>query len=369
MGLFKSIKKRFKKLGSSIAKRMRKIGRGVKKGFSKITKAFGKLGPLGQLALFFILPGMGSVLGSWMGQFGSKVMNMLPSNFAATLTKIGTKIKAGASFAYENTIGRVYNTVSKALTGGIDAVTAPFTKDGVGAATKFKNFVSDTASRFSATPDTLTGPEITQGAKDSVAEMDKTIEKINAETGAIKPSEEAIARQKRISDAKSVSAKARESAKEIGIDTPTIKTIDTPEIKEDGIFRKGVDKLSGLKTKVGDANVLGTGVQVREVASVAKDATGVFSAYKYFNPDNVEGSFYNPNIGMANQLNQPNDPYTMGGSDATFIPMNASSNMNNSANVYAGIFGNPGPDPISTAIGAPGYGLSYGDYATGGTYG
>ena len=72
---------------------------------------------------------------------------------------------------------------------------------------------------------------------------------------------------------------------------------------------------------------------------------------------------------MANQLNQPNDPYTMGGSDATFIPMNASSNMNNSANVYAGIFGNPGPDPISTAIGAPGYGLSYGDYATGGTYG
>ena len=33
MGLFKSIKKRFKKLGSSIAKRMRKIGRGVKKGF------------------------------------------------------------------------------------------------------------------------------------------------------------------------------------------------------------------------------------------------------------------------------------------------------------------------------------------------
>ncbi|MDA9965652.1 hypothetical protein N9D94_07605 [Gammaproteobacteria bacterium] len=367
MGLFKSIKKRFKKLGSSIAKRMRKIGRGVKKGFSKITKAFGKLGPLGQLALFFILPGMGNVLTSWMGQFGSKVMNMLPSNFAATLTKIGTKIKAGASFAYENTIGRVYNTVSKALTGGIDAVTAPFTKDGVGAATKFKNFVSETANKFSATPDTLTGPEVTQGAKDSLVEVDKRIAEINAETGAIKPSEEAIARQKQISDAKSVSAERRASAKEIGIDTPTIKTIDTPEIKEDGIFRKGVDKLSGLKTKVGDADVLGTGVQVREVASVAKDASGVFSAYKYFNPDNVEGGFYNPNIGMANQLNQPNDPYTTGGVDATFIPMNPSSNMNSAASAYAGIFGNPGPDPINTAIGAPGYGLTFADYATGGT--
>tara|TARA_R110002072_G_scaffold88619_1_gene199077 strand:- start:411 stop:1520 length:1110 start_codon:yes stop_codon:yes gene_type:complete len=369
MGLFKSIKKRFKKLGSSIAKRMRKIGRGVKKGFSKITKAFGKLGPLGQLALFFILPGMGSVLGSWMGQFGSKVMNMLPSNFAATLTKIGTKIKAGASFAYENTIGRVYNTVSKALTGGIDAVTKPFMGPGSeGLATSFKNFVSDTASKFSATPDTLTDTKITQLRKDSVAE---TFEKIDS--GAKLPKDSAMDAAKKAQTAgMKDTAEAKARAKALGIDVPepkAIKTIDTPEIKEDGIFRKGVDKYSKFKTDIGDANVLGTGVEVREVASVAKDATGVFSAYKYFNPDNVEGSFYNPNIGMANQLNKPNDPYTMGGSDATFIPMNASSNMNNSANVYAGIFGNPGPDPISTAIGAPGYGLSYGDYATGGTYG
>jgi len=155
MGLFKSIKKRFKKLGSSIAKRMRKIGRGVKKGFSKITKAFGKLGPLGQIALFFILPGMGNVLTSWMGQFGSKVMSMLPSNFSKVLVDIGSKIKTGASFAYDNTIGRVYNTVSKALTGGIDMVTKPFMGPGSeGLATSFKNFVSETANNLGGTPAT-----------------------------------------------------------------------------------------------------------------------------------------------------------------------------------------------------------------------
>jgi|9_EtaG_2_1085328.scaffolds.fasta_scaffold00814_8 hypothetical protein len=370
MGLFKSIKKRFKKLGSSIAKRMRKIGRGIKKGFKKITKAFGKLGPLGQLALFFILPGMGNVLTSWMGQFGSKVASMLPKGFSNTLTKIGTAVKDGASFVYKNTVGAVYNTVSKALTAGIDMVTKPFMAPGSeGLATSFKNFVSETANKFSPTPDTLSPTDVTQGAKDSVAEMDKRIEEITAQTGDIKPSEEAIARQKRISDAKSVSAKARASAKEVGIDTPTIETIDTPEIKEDGIFRKIVDGSENLKTKVTDANILGTGVTVGEAASVAKDASGVFTAYKYFNPDNVDGGFYNPNIGMANQLNQPNDPYTMGGSDATFIPMNASSNMNSAASAYAGIFGNPGTDPINTAIGAPGYGLSFADYATGGTYG
>jgi hypothetical protein len=344
MGLFKSIKKRFKKLGSSIAKRMRKIGRGVKKGFSKITKAFGKLGPLGQLALFFILPGMGNVLGSWMGQFGSKVMNMLPSNFSSVLTSVGNGIKTAASYVtdpIQKSIGSVYNTVSKALTGGIDAVTKPFMGPGSeGLATSFKNFVSDTATKLGGTPTT----------------------DIPTEPGVDLPKDLSIEDQKKLT------ASRKESfAKLQKEQAASTTTIDTPEIKEPGIFKKGVDELSKLKTRVGDAKILGTGVEVREAASVAKDASGVFSAYKYFNPDNVEGSFYNPNIGMANQLNQPNDPYTMGGSDATFIPMNASSNMNSAASAYAGIFGNPGTNPINTAIGAPGYGLTFADYATGGT--
>jgi len=368
MGLFKSIKKRFKKLGSSIAKRMRKIGRGIKKGFKKITKAFGKLGPLGQLALFFILPGMGNVLTSWMGQFGSKVMSMLPKGFANTLTSIGGAIKKGASFVYNNTVGAVYNTVSKALTAGIDMVTKPFMGPGSeGLATSFKNFVSDTANKFSPTPDTLSPTEVTQGAKDSVAE---TFEKIDS--GAELPAGKTEQLRNEQIKQRKITADAKARAKELGIDVPEpkeIKTIDTPEIKEDSIFRKIVDGSENLKTKVADANILGTGVSVGEAASVAKDASGVFTAYKYFNPDNVDGGFYNPNIDMANQLNRPNDPYTMGGVDATFIPMTASSNMNNSANVYAGIFGNPGTDPINTAIGAPGYGLSFADYATGGTYG
>ena len=342
MGLFKSIKKRFKKLGSSIAKRMRKIGRGVKKGFKKITKAFGKLGPLGQLALFFILPGMGNVLTSWMGQFGSKVLNMLPKGFANTLTSVGGAIKNGASFVYKNTVGAVYNTVSKALTAGIDMVTKPFMAPGSeGLATSFKNFVSDTANKLSPTPSVeLNLPDKLPEASPDV--FDKDYKLPTKSTPGVFDKDYKLP-----------------EGKDLTID-------DLPKIKKDSIFRKGVDKLAEVKTKVGDAKILGTGVEVREAASVAKDASGVFSAYKYFNPDNVEGSFYNPNITMAKELNRPNDPYTMGGSDATFISMNASSNMNSAANAYAGIFGNPGPDPVSTAIGAPGFGLTFADYATGG---
>ena len=371
MGLFKKIKKGFKKLGSSIAKRMRKIGRGVKKGFKKITKAFGKLGPLGHLALFFILPGMGQVMGSWMGQFGSKVMKMLPKGFANTLGTIGGGIKSAASFAYNNTIGAVYNTVSKALTTGIDFVTKPF-MDGTGAATRFQNFVSDTAKKFSAPGPT--GPEITQGAKDSVAEMDKRIEKIKGETGTIKPSKEAIARDKTLTEAQKISAEARRRSEALLESTKppvTDKTVTDTVASAKDTIASGEEKKSwyesykDLKTGVSEKDIPGLGVNIGEATKVAKDATGVFTAYKYFNPDDVSGDFYNPNIGMANQLNESTDSFTMAGVDATFIPNVSSSNVNTAATNYTKMFGAVGIDPVVSALNAPGYGYTFEDYLNG----
>jgi len=371
MGLFKKIKRGWKKLGSSIAKGMRKIGRGVKKGFKKVTKAFGKLGPLGHLALFFILPGMGNVMSSWMGQFGSKVMNMLPKGFANTLGTVGGAIKDVASFAYKNTIGAVYNTVSKALTTGIDFVTKPF-MDGTGAATRFQNFVSDTTKKFSAPGPT--GPEITQGAKDSVAEMDKRIEKIKGETGTIKPSKEAIARDKTLTEAQKISAEARRRSEALLESTKppvTDKTVTDTVASAKDTIASGEEKKSwyesykDLKTGVSEKDIPGLGVNIGEATKVAKDATGVFTAYKYFNPDDVSGDFYNPNIGMANQLNESTDSFTMAGVDATFIPNVSSSNVNTAATNYTKMFGAVGIDPVVSALNAPGYGYTFEDYLNG----
>ena len=47
----------------------RKVGRKFKKGLGKIAKAFGKLGPLGSIALSFILPGLGG-MAVWLGNAG-----------------------------------------------------------------------------------------------------------------------------------------------------------------------------------------------------------------------------------------------------------------------------------------------------------
>jgi len=362
MGIFKKIKKGFKKLGSSIAKRMRKVGRGVKKGFGKITKAFGKLGPLGHLALFFIVPYAGAALGSWMGQMGASVMKMLPANFAKVLTTVGGGIKTAASFAYNNTIGAVYNTVSNALTAGIDFVSG-------GAATKFKTFIGETAAKFSAPGEVpLTGPEVTQGAKDSSVVMDKEIATINAETGAIKPSAEKIARTEAQIAAEKVTATAKARAKELGIAPPeTITVTDVADAASVDDSKGFIDSYKGFKKGISDKKILGTDISIGEAAGVGKDATQVFTAYKYFNPDDVESGFYNPNIGMANALNQSTtNPYTTSGEDANFVNLNnIPSSTDQQASFYASMFGPVGNDPYAAAMNAPGYGFGFEDYITG----
>jgi hypothetical protein len=350
MSIFKKIKKGWKKLGSSIAKRMRTVGRGVKKGFAKITKAFGKLGPLGHLALFFILPGVGNALTSWMGQMGSSVMNMLPEGFANVLTSVGNGIKSAASFAYNNTVGAVYNTVSNALTAGIDFVTKPFMEAGSkGLATSFKDFVGETAAKFSATPpvefnlpDTLPDAA-TPGIFDEGYKLPKE------STPGVFDKEYKL---------------PKGDFPKGTTDTSKLLEMD-PDTK--GIFRKGVDKLANVKDTVRNKDILGTGVSVGEAVGVSKDATQVFTAYKYFNPDDVESGFYNPNIGMANALNQSTtNPYTTSGENANFVNLNnVPSSPDQQASFYASMFGPVGNDPYAAAMNAPGYGFGFEDYITG----
>ena len=55
-----------RKKAKQIARAFRKVGRKLKKGLGKIAKAFGQLGPLGSIALSFILPGLGGIAG-WLG--------------------------------------------------------------------------------------------------------------------------------------------------------------------------------------------------------------------------------------------------------------------------------------------------------------
>lgn len=94
----KGLKKAFKSVFKGIKKVVKPIGKALKKGLGKIGKVFGKLGPLGTLALSLMLPGLGAL---WT-QFGG---------WASTLGgPLGTIMKGIATAG--NTIGNVYSSVT-----------------------------------------------------------------------------------------------------------------------------------------------------------------------------------------------------------------------------------------------------------------
>lgn len=132
-----------RKKAKQIAGAFRKVGRKLKKGLGKIAKAFGKLGPLGSIALSIILPGMGGIA-EWLGQTISKIPG---GNF---LVDIGTKIYEGAAGfigGVKDKIGQVFNTVTGAVEGGMNAVSRGFGGKGeIGSS--FRNFVSDVTGGF-----------------------------------------------------------------------------------------------------------------------------------------------------------------------------------------------------------------------------
>lgn len=129
---------KLRKIGKKIARGIRKVGRKLKKGLGKVAKAFGKLGPLGSLALSFILPGVGGAISNWFG-------NLPSSNF---LVKIVNGIKDGASFIKDG-VGTVFNKVTDAIEYGMNAVSKPFMQEGArGTGSAFRDFVSDVTGGF-----------------------------------------------------------------------------------------------------------------------------------------------------------------------------------------------------------------------------
>ena len=141
-------KKFIKKAFKGIKKVLKNPGRALKKGLGKIGKAFGKLGPIGTLALTLMMPGLGaawSTFGTWAqglsGPLGA-VMN-------------GIRV-AG------NAVGSVYGKVTDLVSGTLNKVTGgSFARPGTagyveGASDILSNFVGMKVGLPTAniTPDT-----------------------------------------------------------------------------------------------------------------------------------------------------------------------------------------------------------------------
>lgn len=137
---------KLRKFGKKIGKGFKKIGRKLKKGLGKIARAFGKLGPLGSIALSFIIPGIGGWIGNLAGQSG-----------AGFLGTIATGIQNAAGFIGEGA-SRVFTRITDAIGAGMNKVGSLFNKGNIGS--NFQNFVSEVTNGFIKPADVQNLPTI-----------------------------------------------------------------------------------------------------------------------------------------------------------------------------------------------------------------
>ena len=130
------LRKKAKQIGRAI----KKVGKKLKKGFGKVAKAFGKLGPIGTIAMSFILPGLGSAMSGWLGNFGAGVMKMLPEGMSTFISNVGTTIRNAAS-GISDGIKNVFGKITDGIEYGMNKLGSPFGKGDVGS--NFRNFLND----------------------------------------------------------------------------------------------------------------------------------------------------------------------------------------------------------------------------------
>lgn len=131
-----------KKIFKGVGKVFKKIGKGIKSAFKKFGKFMGKIGILGQIAMMFILPGIGNSLlanlGNWATTLGAK-SSLIAKGMGRILAgahRFGTVVKAG------------FNSVTNAIT---EFGKTALNKVGFNIEGAATNFFSGTDSAFAKT--------------------------------------------------------------------------------------------------------------------------------------------------------------------------------------------------------------------------
>lgn len=124
---------KLRKIGKKIGRGIKSVGRKFKKGLGKIAKAFGKLGPIGSIALSFMLPG----IGTWISSVAQGSSFLAP--IAQGLVNAGNFIKDG--------VGTVFNRVTDAIEYSMNKVSSFVGGEGM-AGSNFRNWVSETTGGF-----------------------------------------------------------------------------------------------------------------------------------------------------------------------------------------------------------------------------
>ena len=116
----------FKKVFKGIGKVFKKIGKGVKKVFKKFGKFMGKIGIVGQIAMMFILPGIGAALMKGFGAMWTGVVGQTAAQATAA---------AAGQVAGQAAVGGITSAAGQAAVANATAATAASIQAGTTAIT------------------------------------------------------------------------------------------------------------------------------------------------------------------------------------------------------------------------------------------
>lgn len=116
----------FKKIFKGIGKVFKKIGKGVKKVFKKFGKFMGKIGIVGQIAMMFVLPGIGAALAKGFGALWTGVVGQTAAQATAA---------AAGQAAGQAAVGGITSAAGQAAVANATAATAASIQAGTTAIT------------------------------------------------------------------------------------------------------------------------------------------------------------------------------------------------------------------------------------------
>lgn len=132
------------KAWKSVKSGFKKIGKAIKSAAKKVGKFMDKIGVVGQIALAFVLPGVGSALS---GALGRGVAALAGSN-SAILSGVGKVLQTAGKFA--NTVGNTFKTVSDGIGSFVNTM-AKGTVNSIG------KMLGKSTPIFSSAPDSISG--------------------------------------------------------------------------------------------------------------------------------------------------------------------------------------------------------------------
>lgn len=174
----------FKKIFKGIGKVFKKIGRAIKKGFKKFGKFMGKIGIVGQLAMMFILPGIGGALMKGLGGMAGKMASLTGKFAGLQGSALGSVVKG---------VGTVLKSAHGFVQTGVNAfktVTSGIMEFGKTALNKIPNIdISGAKANFFGSDSVMEGIKMDAGNimnpfRDNITlSKDMTLDKLSSSTG------------------------------------------------------------------------------------------------------------------------------------------------------------------------------------------